>query len=195
MAAHSAWARLVLALVALSVAASCTAASSPDASGRAATPRWSSEPSVALSPSPQVSPSPNAAPTLTPPPTASPSIAFATPTPAAVVLARDTVAVVVATDGLVIRSKPEISAASEIFRPSLPAGAELYVWDGPVRADGYAWYRVLPLSAKYQSGWVAAASKTGEPWIESGNATCPKTPTTVAGVAQMPGGVGLAGHI
>jgi len=46
---------------------------------------------------------------------------------------------------------------------------ELRVIGGPVRASGYVWYQVVPVSFVLDGhpalGWVAAAGKDGEPWI------------------------------
>lgn len=195
MTARRAGGSLPVALVAMAIVASCTAAGPPAASSKATIRSSSGEPSPAPASSPLVSPSPTAAQTLapSPTPTPSPSIAPATPAPEVVVLARDTVAVVVANEGLVIRSKPEISDSSVIFDPALAAGAQLYIADGPEHANGYDWYDVNPLSAKYMNGgWVAAASRAGEPWIVPGVATCPPVPTTFAQLATLTDGQRLA---
>ena len=47
----------------------------------------------------------------------------------------------------------------------------MVVLDGPVQASGYDWYLVQPTimsdtEQPYPFGWVAAAGKDGEPWIE-----------------------------
>ena len=55
--------------------------------------------------------------------------------------------------------------------------------DGPVQASGYDWYQVQPTltstQRSYPFGWVAAAGKDGEPWIEPDAKECPPLPTTV----------------
>jgi hypothetical protein len=127
----------------------------------------------------------------TPGPTATPT-ATAQATPGAVALARDSVAVTAATS-LVLRSKPEVSEASQIFKPSLSKGDQVFVVAGPVYASGYDWYDVNPLSAKYMNGgWVAAASRAGEPWIVPAVATCPPIPTTFAQLTALTDGQRLA---
>jgi hypothetical protein len=133
-------------------------------------------------------------------PTASPAASASTTTPTAgtpatpdtVALVPDSVAVTVATS-LVLRSKPEVNTASEIFKPSLSEGDQVFVVDGPVRASGYDWYDVRPLSARLPSwGWVAAASRSDEPWLVPGVATCPPTPTTFAQLTALTDGQRLA---
>ncbi len=108
-------------------------------------------------------------------------------------LGPDMVAVVV-TDDLVMRSEPRISESSVVYERWLQRREQLYVLGGPVRGSGYQWYEVMPLSAKYdETGWVAAASRSGEPWIRPvGAPTCPAIPRTVAGLARLPSGIRLA---
>jgi hypothetical protein len=91
------------------------------------------------------------------------------------------VAVTIADDGLRMRSLPAIGGASRRYAPLLPAGIELYVLDGPVDADGYAWYQVAPIGTDFPNawGWVAAASRDGEPWLTSGSTICPPLPADV----------------
>lgn len=96
----------------------------------------------------------------------------------------------VATTGLVVRSAPGVGGDSEIFDWMLDAPTLLYVFDGPVSADGYEWYQVMPsrvdyLPSPYGVGWVAAAGKDGEPWIRPATPTCPR-PTT-DGLAALSG--------
>jgi hypothetical protein len=83
--------------------------------------------------------------------------------PGAFGLRPDTAALAV-TDGLRMRSGPEISDASLKLQPLLRKAQAMYVVDGPVEGSGYAWYQVYVPSANLV-GWVAAASKTGEPWV------------------------------
>lgn len=77
--------------------------------------------------------------------------------------------VVTVTDDLVVRSQPRVADDSVIYRPYLPRGTELRVIDGPVKASGYTWYQVIPVSfvltGRPANGWVAVAGKDGEPWI------------------------------
>lgn len=122
-----------------------------------AVPTPSTDPSVA--PSPQPSAEPSAA--TSEAPSGSPFI------PAE--LGPDTIGRVVATDGLRVRSLPTVGEASEPLEPMLDEGVPLYVVDGPVMADGYAWYQIDPYGgdpALTPFGWVAGGSREGEPWIE-----------------------------
>jgi hypothetical protein len=181
--------RFVVAAPLLVVLAGCVSAgggtSLPSPSPSASRPTaFPSAPAAA-----HTSPSPTtltATPTPTPTPTGTASAEPRT-------LGPDTVAVVV-TDDLVIRSEPGISKWSVVSKPWLQRRAQLYVLRGPVRASGYEWYEVMPLSAKHDdSGWVAAASRSGEPWIKPAAApTCPAIPRTVAGLARLPSGIRLA---
>ena len=96
----------------------------------------------------------------------------------------------VVTTGLVVRSDPGVGPDSEIFDWMLDAPTLLYIFDGPVSADGYAWYRVMPsrvdyLPSPYGIGWVAAGGKDGEPWIGQAAPECP--PPTTEEVAALSG--------
>jgi hypothetical protein len=94
-------------------------------------------------------------------------------------LAPDRVASVV-TDDLVVRSLPEISAASVIDPVVLSAGDLLFVLDGPAMADGFDWYHIaafeeFPDDTPYPlpgPGWVAAG-QAGEAWIAPWPGECP----------------------
>lgn len=79
-------------------------------------------------------------------------------------------------DQLRVRSQPTVAESSEKLEPLLPAGVRLFVIEESVAADGYAWYHVLPVEGGYPSGWLAAASRGGEPWIEAAPAECPSLP-------------------
>ena len=134
---------------------------------------------IAATPSP-IAPALEAA---TPSPTQSTTEETASPTPAGMpILAPDSVASVVTTD-LVVRSRPEISDASEILSPALSSPTFLYVVDGPVSANGYDWYQVQPFGMHYLDfmagappfGWVAEASREGEAWIAPATLECPGT--------------------
>jgi hypothetical protein len=56
-----------------------------------------------------------------------------------------------------------------MYEPVLALGTELTVLDGPVKASGYTWYKVAPVSFVGLEGpgygWVALAGTDGEPWI------------------------------
>ena len=82
----------------------------------------------------------------------------------------------VVTDDLRVRSNPGVSDDSTKLEPLLQDGVQVVVLDGPVQASGYDWYLVQPTITSdtadpYPFGWVAAADKDGEPWIESGTAS------------------------
>jgi hypothetical protein len=132
----------------------------------------------------QGSTEPPAEPTVEPTPTVVPTVVPETPSPSPsdtwqpVGLGPDGFAMVVTND-LVVRSLPEISDRSTIDPDYLQNGQLLFVLDGPVAADGYAWYRVAPFSGGsdvvYPApllGWVAASGKDGEPWIASATEWC-----------------------
>lgn len=59
-------------------------------------------------------------------------------------LAPDRIGRVVATDGLRVRSLPTTAETSERLEPTLETDTPFYVVDGPVFADGYAWYQIDP---------------------------------------------------
>ena len=111
----------------------------------------------------------------------------AVPTPAVAVKVGSIATVV--SDDLRLRSRPEVSDASKKLEPLLQRGRHVFVVKGPVAGSGYRWYEVQPLgSTGDQSpgpfGWVAAADKTGEPWIKDGAFVCPKAPTTLQALKQ-----------
>jgi hypothetical protein len=130
---------------------------------------------------------PTPAATPSPRPTASPM-----PTPTASSVMVDTVAVTLV-DGLRVRSKPRVSDDSFKYEPPLPLGTQLYVLDGPVSASDYTWYEVVPLASRaHPRGWVASASRDGEPWLGAGDFACPPLPSDLHSLAALPSGVGLA---
>ena len=102
----------------------------------------------------------------------------------------DTYAEVV-TDDLRVRSKPGVSEDSQKLEPLLQSGQLLVVVDGPTSASGYEWYQVQPVTQHDTDtptppfGWVAAASKDGEPWIEPKTVTCPAAPTDPYGLTNL----------
>jgi hypothetical protein len=125
-----------------------------------------------------VEPSPTARPTSTATAELSPS-----PTPTSITspsppgFARHDILQVVTTD-LVVRSAPGTGADSEIHPLRISSPTMLYVFDGPVHADGYDRYLVLPSTHSYEPsglvvGWVAAAGKDGEGWIGQPSVDCP----------------------
>ena len=98
-------------------------------------------------------------------------------------LATDTFATVV-TDGLRVRSEPFVGVASRKLEPLLWQGAVVFLIDGPVSGSGYDWYLVDPLSEvdlqvhpdPPSPGWVAAASRDGEPWLTPFAIHCLESP-------------------
>ena len=105
--------------------------------------------------------------------------------------------VYVVTDDLRVRSKPAVSDDSVKYSPLLWRGQLAWVFEGPVRGSGYDWYRIDPFGEfdpdvsmhpdPPPDGWVAAASKDGDPWIEDANIpvsadasqrTCPRSART-----------------
>ena len=106
----------------------------------------------------------------------------------AVPIPSDTYARVVTND-LRVRSEPGVADDSIKLEPLLQDGTLLVVVDGPVQASGYDWYQVQPTrdfqQEEYPFGWVAAADKDGEPWIQSGNLECPPLPHDIATLAEL----------
>jgi hypothetical protein len=95
-------------------------------------------------------------------------------------LRRDAVAEVVVDGGVRVRSLPTVDPASVKYDPLLVRGDEVFIVDGPARADGYDWYLVQTLEdggATGPFGWIAAASRDGETWLDDvAEATCPILP-------------------
>ena len=113
-----------------------------------------------------------------------------TPSPSGITL--DAIAATVA-DGLRVRSQPRVSDDSTKYEPLLPLGTQLLILDGPVSASGYTWYEVVPLTTRpLPHGWVASASRDGEPWLGEGHLDCPPAPADFRALAALPRGVGLA---
>lgn len=173
---------MVPVLAVVLVACGGTTAGTPVASPSAApTTTESDPPSPSASPltpeteSPSASPSPSA-------PAESPSPAVAVDT-----VVRTTVA------GLRLREEPTTGAAS---LGTLSNGAQSYVVDGPVTADGYTWYLLSGLGIPQYSGcagpmatdpwecpvwfgWAAAASPEGDAWLAEDDPDCPSWPEVV----------------
>jgi hypothetical protein len=145
-------------------------------------PRTSTAPTTAAPPSAAIVVAPAPLPATTTP-EAAPSGA-ARPLDAGG-LGPDTLGVVVATDGLRVRSLPTLGDQSERFEPTLPEGVRLYVVDGPVTADGYAWYQVQPYGAPEHLpfGWIAAGSRDGGRWIERLPLGCDAVAPSAEGLA------------
>jgi hypothetical protein len=109
---------------------------------------------------------------------ASASLLSPSATPQPVVI--DTIAEVVTND-LVVRSAPGVDPSSEILPSLLQPGDRLFVIEGPVHATFYDWYHVQPITEPPPwpqdwpaAGWVAAASREGEPWVAPLPIDCPQ---------------------
>lgn len=101
--------------------------------------------------------------------------------------------VVTVADGLRVRSLPRVSDDSIEHEPLLPVHTKLFVLDGPVTASGYTWYDVVALGSRtLPSGWVAAASRSGEPWLATAEFACPPVPTDFRALSALPPAVGVA---
>ena len=165
-----------------------------------------------LSAEPTGSPGPASnAPLTSPSPTSSPSgtplssVAPSTQPPASVEptnpdqLRTDAFAKVVS-DGLRVRSEPFVGDASRKLEPLLWNGAALFVIDGPVAGSGYAWYLVEPMAEvdvqvypdPPPPGWVAAASRDGEPWLAPLAEDCYDTPLGWLAFDLMSAPIGLS---
>ena len=106
-------------------------------------------------------------------------------------LVRDAIAEV-AVDGLRVRGLPNTSEDSAKFERLLGRSDRVFIVDGPVRADGYEWYLVQALVQEGSEpggpfGWVAAASRDGETWIDDTEETsCPTVPDDAARFGVLP---------
>ena len=156
------------------VLAACSAVPGPSPSASSITPAPIDSPL----PSPSLEPSPSEVATPTK------SVVDAVPFPP------DTYARV-ATNDLRLRSKPGVSDDSKKLKPLLQDGQTLVVLDGPVQASGYDWYQVQPIDPSddgtepFPFGWVAAAAKDGEAWIETEAVNCPALPTDPRQISSL----------
>jgi hypothetical protein len=160
-------------VITLTLLAGCTS-STPSAS-------TAGVPAPSGSASAEVSVAPSA------PLTGSPSAVTATPSPSVgAQLGSDTLGVVVATDGLRVRSLPTVDDRSQKFEPTLARGVRFYVVDGPVTADGYTWYQVQPYGREERLpfGWIASGSRDGEPWIDRFALGCDSVAPSAEGLVR-----------
>lgn len=99
-------------------------------------------------------------------------------------------------DSVRVRSEPSVDDASVKYTPLQPRGSNLFVIDGPVVGSGYDWWQVIPTEFTGLSGpgygWVAAASREGERWIEAKALDCPLPPKDVSALASLADGIALA---
>ena len=152
--------------------------------------------SASLAQAPSTTPSPRGISTPTVGPTASPAQIATTRPPASPMPSAELVGktAVTAVDGVRVRSQPRVSDDSFKYEPLLPLGTPLYVLNGPVSASDYTWYEVVPLTSRLDrhSGWVAAASRSCEPWLAARDFACPPMPTDLGSLRALPSSVGLA---
>lgn len=105
-------------------------------------------------------------------------------------LAPDAMAEVVVEGGVRVRSLPTVDATSIKYEPLLRRGDLVFIVDGPVAADGYDWYLTQSLLASDDRGpfgWVAAASREGETWIDDlEESDCPRIPEDARALGSLP---------
>ena len=176
--------RLNLAMtVCIFIIASCGTAANPPSS---VSIHATSSPSASLAATASLAPS--AAPTPAP---ASP--VSAPPSEDALVPGRAAITIV---DGVRVRSAPSVDdAVSRKYAPLLPRGTMLFVLGGPTAASGYEWWEVVPTWFSINGarhGWVAAASREGEVWIQPAGIDCPPTPVDLAALKELTDGMALA---
>lgn len=128
-------------------------------------------PRATMSPTPATVPSPSATATV-------------------VTLAPDSIGEVVVSD-LVVRSAPGVDpGTSAILDGRLRTGDRMIILRGPTPASGYDWYLVAPLTRPDGSmgpfGWVAAASREGDTWVEASPPACPATPDLASVLSLHP---------
>lgn len=131
------------------------------------------------SPTPSASPSAPASSSTTPAPSSSDD-SLQSPDQDTLEIAKGHLATVVTND-LRVRTKPSTASDSTKLKPLLGKGTLVYVVSGPTKGSGYTWYRVQPFGQGIDGGplpfgYIAAASKDGEPWIEPGGPPCPGIP-------------------
>jgi len=113
-------------------------------------------PSAAPTPAP-ASPSPTVLPT---PAESAPVVS--TPTAESGQLVAGDLAAMVTDGRLVIRTLPETSSDSAIFKTRVYPGQRVLILEGPVEASGYPWYRIRLGDIE---GWAAGSGVDGEPWL------------------------------
>ena len=151
------------------VLAACATASSPAASSNGPVEAGSGMPDPATPAATAVDPTPakTSFPLRTPPPTTLPVTPEPTSSPEAFPPGSLMATIV---DDVRVRSQPGIADPSIRYEPLLRLGTEFEIIRGPELADGYRWYlvRLTPgiLHGGVTTGWVAAGSRGGEPWIE-----------------------------
>lgn len=138
----------------------------------------------------------------TPPPASSspePGVAVGSPSPvepaggggSAAPFSPDSIVEVVTGD-LRVRSQPRVATDSTLLEPLLQPGDRLFVIEGPVTANDYDWYHVVPIGTNddrewfgLPSGWVARGDHDGAPWVAASAPRCPPAPVEVATLGEM----------
>jgi hypothetical protein len=98
----------------------------------------------------------------------------------------------VVTDGLRVRSAPGVGEESALLEPLLVTGDRVFIVQGPVRADDYDWYEVVPerpvidnIAEELPTGWVAAGDHDGTPWLQPAAPGCPTLPVTLSQLLDL----------
>jgi hypothetical protein len=139
----------------------------------------------------RIDPTPFADPTITAP-SVEPAPTTAPRASGRPVLAIDSVAQVVATN-VRVRSFPSVDEAkSERYEPFLRPGDRLFVVAGPVVADDYDWYHVVPIGGEgsrgadqLPSGWLSVSDHDGTPWVAPAAPECPSDPVDIEALELM----------
>jgi hypothetical protein len=97
----------------------------------------------------------------------------------------------VTVDRLRLRSKPRVADDSILLEPLLTSLQKAYLYEGPVNASGYTWFRVLPYVDRYPEGWIALASRDGEPWVRHDQGGCDAIGPSIELLARASRGVRL----
>jgi hypothetical protein len=120
---------------------------------------------------------------------ASPSSPGAPPSPAPRRFAVDSVVRTVV-DGLRVRPAPGTAPLTGDWDTTLTKGRNLFVAAGPEVASGYTWLYLMNFEMG-PSGWVAAASTSGSPWLEASSLPCPSLPLTGTAALSVRGMAGI----
>jgi hypothetical protein len=98
----------------------------------------------------------------------------------------------VVSGNLRVRSEPRVTTDSKMLEPLLQPGDRLFVIEGPVTANDYDWYHVIPIGANpdrsefaLPSGWVARGDHDGSPWVAASAPRCPAAPVEIAALRVM----------
>ena len=101
----------------------------------------------------------------------------------------DAIAEVLVDNAVIVRSNPGQAALPVAIDAALRRGDQVFIVDGPVRADGSDWYLVRAIEglASGSFGWVAATSPAGAVWIDDrDSSTCPTLPGDALRLGVLP---------